>query len=352
MHDERFEEITGSLVRTYGPIQVYRLMEEVDEDRIAETDEHHLIVLVDEQDKVKGAIWHYDSRVDLPWITCAIRRYLSIRELTIGKQRKLLSMLRQPEQMAMSQAHFDKLISENDWAKKAAQRLTAENMASHEQYELDILQGDGESFVEALGEVETMYSDGIRNVSDEVNAEYEHQEQRIAIGRRKAEAWLPYVGNGILDYHPILGRPVLQSGPFHIYQSIGRFDRLRLHSGVDFVGGMNVPYVILFEDDTLGTFDIGDMYYRYVPGPLQVCRPARSWFAQLSGSIKRAIKALDEASNPDDAQRVRESLAWQRKIYLTVYEAWVALGCPDAPTDNPDPVYDPSTAAVFDTDQQ
>jgi hypothetical protein len=35
-----------------------------------------------------------------------------------------------------------------------------------------------------------------------------------------------------------------------------------------------------------------------------------------------------------------------------VYDAWAALGCLDASTDNPDPVFDPSTAVVFDADQQ
>ena len=52
-------------------------MESVDENHIAETDEHHLIVLVDDQDEVKAAIWHYDSRIDLPWIVYAISRYLT-----------------------------------------------------------------------------------------------------------------------------------------------------------------------------------------------------------------------------------------------------------------------------------
>jgi hypothetical protein len=350
MHDAKFEEITGSLVRTYGPIQVYRLMEEVGEDYIAETDKHHLIVLADEQDEVKAAIWHYDSRVDLPWITCAINRYLSIRERTIDKQREHLNIMRQPEHMAMSQAHFDKLIAENDWAKKAAHRLTAENTVSHAQYELDMLQADYENFAEALHEVEIMYSEGIQDISDEANAEHEQQMQRIEEGRRKADAWRPYVGKGILEYRTILGQPVLQAGPFHVYQDMGKIERIHLLSGSDFASGFNVPYMILYEDDALGTFDIGETYYRYVPGPPQICRPTRSWFAQLSGSIKAAIKALGEALDPDEAQRVRESLAWQRKIYLTVYDAWAALGCLDASTDNPDPVFDPSTAAVFGAD--
>ena len=354
MHDEKFEDITGSLVRTYGPIQVYRLMQMAgrDLDLITETDKHHLIVLVDEQDEVKAAIWHYDSRVDLPWITCAIKRYLNIRERIIDKQRETLNVMRQPEHMAMSQAHFDKMITENDWAKNAAHRLTAENMVSHEQYELDQLQADYDNFAEALRDVEMIYPKGITNVSDDVNIEREQQELRIAEGRRKAGVWRSYIGKGIFDYHRSLGALVLQAGPFHVYQNMGKIERLRLLSGSDFAGGFNVPYMILFEDGAIGTFDIGEMYYRYVPGALQICRPARSWFAQLSGSIKATIKALDEASGPDEAQRVRESLAWQRKIYLTVYDAWVALGCPDARTDNPDPVYDPSTAVVFDADQQ
>ena len=66
---------------------------------------------------------------------------------------------------------------------------------------------------------------------------------------------------------------------------------------------------------------------------------------------KAAIKALDEASDPNESQRIRESLAWQRKIYLTVYDAWVALGCLDAPDDNPDPTFDPSSAMDFDEDK-
>jgi hypothetical protein len=351
MHDEKFEEITGSLARTYGPIQVYKLMEEVDEDHIAETDKHHLIALMDEQDGVKAAVWHYDSRVDLPWIVCTIRRYLSVRQRMIDKQTEDLKRMRQPEYMAISQAYFDKLIAENDWAKKAAHRLTAENTVSHAQYELDALQADYDNFAEALRDVEMIYPKGIPNVSDDVNTEREQQELRIAEGRHKAETWRSYVGKGIIDYHRFLGAPVLQAGPFHVYQNMGKIERPRLLSGSDFASGFNVPYMILFEDDALGTFDIGDMYYRYVPGPLQVCRPARSWFAQLSGSIKAAIKALDEASDPDESQRIRESLAWQRKIYLTVYDAWVALGCPDVPDDSSDLAFDPSTAVVFNADQ-
>ena len=250
----------------------------------------------------------------------------------------------------MTQVHFDKLIAENDWAKNAARRLAAENMVSHEQYKLDQLQADYDNFAEALRKVEMIRLEGIQDVSDEANTEREQQELRIAEGRRKAEIWPPYVGKGIIDYHCFLGASVLQAGPFHVYQNMGKIERLSLLSGSDFARGFNVPYMILFEDDIFGTFDIGDMYYRYVPGPLQVCRPTRSWFSQLNGFINAAIKALIEASHPDEAQRLQESLMWSKKLYLKVYNAWVALDCPDAPTDDPDPVFDPSTAAVFGAD--
>lgn len=354
MRNEYFEEITGSLVRTYGSFRVYRLMEMAgsDLDLIAETDKHHLIALMDDQDEVKAAIWHYDSRVDLPWIVYTISHYLSIRERTIDKQNKHLAMVRQPEHMAMTQAHFDKLIAENDWAKIASHRLTVEHMVGQNQYDLDALRTDYDNFAEALHEVKTMYPEGIQDVSDEARIEREQLMQHIEEGRRKAGIWRPYIGRGIIDYNRFLGSPVLQVGPFHVYQNMGKIDEPDLHSGPRFARGGNVPYSILFEDEALGTFDIGDMYYRYVPGPLQVCRPTRSWFAQLSGSIKAAIKALGETADPDEAPRVRESLAWQRKLYITVYDAWVALDCPDAPADDSDPAFDPSTAVVFDTDPQ
>ena len=105
--------------------------------------------------------------------------------------------MRQPEHMAISQAHFDKLIAENDWAKKAAHRLTAENTVSHAQYELDALQADYDNFAEALRDMEMIYPKGIPNVSDDVNTEREQQELRIAEGRHKAGIWRPYVGKGM-----------------------------------------------------------------------------------------------------------------------------------------------------------
>ena len=45
---------------------------EEDEDHIAETDKHHLIALMDQQDGVKAAIWHYDSRVR-PALDCLVQ---------------------------------------------------------------------------------------------------------------------------------------------------------------------------------------------------------------------------------------------------------------------------------------
>ena len=56
MRNEVYEDITGSLIHTYGSFQVYTLMESVRKGWIAETDEHHLIVLGDDQDEVIQAI--------------------------------------------------------------------------------------------------------------------------------------------------------------------------------------------------------------------------------------------------------------------------------------------------------
>jgi hypothetical protein len=349
MHDETFEEITGSLVRSYGPVQVYTLMQMRSDDLVEETDKHHLIVLVDEQEKVTAAIWHYDSRIDLPWIVYAIKRYLSIRTRMVDETAKSLEGMRQPENMAKIQANFDRAIAAHGWDKDPSTYLSAERFVERQQFGLDRLRTDRHNIAEALREVEAMHPEGIQNVTDEASAEHERQMQRINEGRRKAEAWRPYVGKGIRDYHSFLGPHVLHAGPFHVYQNMGVFGRLDLHSGIEFEGGSNVPYMILFEDETLGTFDIATMHFRYVPDPLQVCRPARSWFAQLSHSIDAATKAIEEASNPEETQHIREALIWRKRIYLAVYDAWVALGCPGAPDDNPDPTFDPTTAAGFGT---
>src|SRR5690242_12525756 len=103
MHNRHYEDITGSLVRTYGPFRVYRLMEMAgrDLDLIAETDKHHLIVLVNNQDEAVEAVWHYDPRVDLPWIVYAVKQRLGIYEKMIariaGEQAQFMDLISQPE---------------------------------------------------------------------------------------------------------------------------------------------------------------------------------------------------------------------------------------------------------------
>ncbi len=58
-------------------------------DLITETDKHHLILLMNDQDEAVEAIWHYDSRVDLPRIVYAIKQRLSFHEQRITADFKI-----------------------------------------------------------------------------------------------------------------------------------------------------------------------------------------------------------------------------------------------------------------------
>lgn len=353
MQGELYEEITGALVCTYGPFQVYTLMQSRSDDLIEETHEHYLIVLVDDQDEVVEAIWHYDSRVELPWVVYAVKQRLSLQMRIIEERIENLNQVSQPDNMAKIRANLDAFIASNRISKDYMQFLSAESMVERLQLQLDRLRVDNAHLAEALRQVEAMHLEGIHDVSGEANTEYERQMQRVNDGRRKAEAWLPYVGEGITNWHTILGPLVMQAGPFRVYQSMGQFGRFtsppRVVTSESGWSWTNPQYMILFKDDRLGTFDIWRFPYRSVPCPLQVSRPARSWFAQLNDSINAATKAIEEESNPEETLPMREALVWRKRIYLTVYDAWVALGCPDAPDDNPDPTFDPTTAAGFGT---
>ncbi len=183
--------------------------------------------------------------------------------------------------------------------------------------------------------------------------------QRIEEGRRVATSWWKhvdkYVDKGI-NSHSILGPSVRQVGPFHIYQSLGEYGRLdalpSVHVTESSISWTPPPhYMILFEDETLGIFDIWPTPSHYVPGAFQICRPARNWFYLWNEAIVAARTVLSEASDTDELARVRESLAWLERLYIKVYDAWVALNCPDAPTNNPDPTFDPSSAVDFDEDE-
>ncbi len=347
MRNESLEEVAGSLVCTYGPFQVYRLMVWEGEDTIAESCDYHLIVLVDDHDEMIEAVWHYDARVDLPWVAYAIKHYLSLREQIIDDEAQRLERMRQPEHMARLQEWFEAQIALLGLSKETASYLSAERMLARHQYRVDWLQSLHSQMAAALHDVEAKSLEPIRDVSGEARAEYEQLMRHIAEGRRKAETWRPYIAQGIHDYHPFLGSPVLQAGPFHVYQNLGTFEKPSLHSGADFDSGANVPYMILFEDDTLGTFDIGRMSYRYVPGPLQICRPTCSWFAQMSDAVDTVLKAMSGAKDPLEMHSMQTALRWRQQVYHVVYDAWETLGCLTAPDDNPDPVFDPTTAAGF-----
>lgn len=347
MRHESLEEVAGSLVCTYGPFQVYRLMVWKNEDTITESCDYHLIVLVDDHDEMIEAIWHYDARVDLPWIAYAVKRYLSLREQMIDDEAQRLERMRQPEHMARLQEWFEAQIALRGLSKEKAPYLSAESMLARHQHRVDWLQSLHNQMAAALHDVEATSPEPIHDVSGEARAEYEQLMRRIAEGRRRAEQWRPYVAQGIHDYHPFLGSHVLQAGPFHVYQDLGKIEKPSLHSGADFDSGANVPYMILFEDDTLGTFDIGGMRYRYVPSPLQVCRPTRSWFAHMSNAIDAVLKAMSEAKDPIELHSMQAALRWRQQVYHVVYDAWETLSCLTAPDDNPDPVYDPTTTAGF-----
>lgn len=365
MHNRYYEDITGSLVGVYGPFRVYRLMEMAgrDLDLIAETDEHHLIVLANDQDEAVEAIWHYDARMDLPWIVYAVKQHRRIYESMIariaGEQAQFMDLISQPEYMARWQEWFDAMFSEGRVSSEQSPDRAVERMVANSQSRRDQLRFHQDRITAALHDLEAAHPEGIADVSGEAEDEHERQKQRIEEGRRVAAKWWKhvdkYVDKGI-NCHSILGPLVTQAGPFHIYQSLGahgRFDSPpSAYDDGSRVSWTNPEYMILFEDETLGLFDIWPTPYKYVPGAYQICGPARRWFGIWNQAIVAARTALSEASDLDELTRIRESLAWLERLYIKVYDAWLAFDCPDAPADDSDPAYDPSSAVIFDVDQR
>jgi hypothetical protein len=231
-------------------------------------------------------------------------------------------------------------------------------MVHGRQNSLDRRRAHNQYIAQALRDLEAAHHKGVPDVSSQANAEYERRMQRIEQGRVIAARWWAYADTYVdkgINWHSNIGLPGTQAGPFHVYQSLGEYGRLNslpsVHITESSISWTNPACMILFEDETLGIFDLWPTAYRYVPGASHICRPARSWFCLWGQAIVAARIALSEAAYLDELARIRESLAWLERIYLRVYDAWVELGCPDAPDDITDPVFDLSTAAVFGVDR-
>ena len=159
---------------------------------------------------------------------------------------------------------------------------------------------------------------------------------------------------------PILGELVLQAGPFQVFEDFGFYTLnsilltpLRQKEDGTWI---NLTYRIYYQDeaqqndaipyDGPGRRDMGSLTSLDTPTTAQICR-----------AIKRVLTKI-WSSEPADYDKIYE----MQLVELLeagqydaedkpIYDAWVALDCPDAPDDNHDPTFDPSSAVDFDEDE-
>ena len=150
---------------------------------------------------------------------------------------------------------------------------------------------------------------------------------------------------------PILGELVLQAGPFQVFEDFGFYTLnsvlltpLRQKEDGTWV---NPTYRVYYQDeaqqnnaipyDGPGRRDMGSLTSLDTPTTAQICR-----------AIKRVLTKI-WSTEPADYDKIYEiqllellEAGQYNAEEKPIYDAWVALGCPDAPDDNSDPTFDPS----------
>ncbi len=181
-----------------------------------------------------------------------------------------------------------------------------------------------------------------------------------------------------------MGEQVLEVGPFQVFEELGYYARtdVRLAELQQRDDGVwvNATYRIIFkgtaplhdtfagngtqsngfQNDTFSEVVIGSFTDLNAPGVAQLCKPIYTWLAERRADQARNrewyadyLRTMWEQDPEayDVLAKDEEQQDWSDDEYQAVYDAWVALGCPSVPDDDSDPAFDPTTAAVFDTDR-
>jgi hypothetical protein len=378
-------QIIEPLVNSYGPFRVRQLVLQVD-DRKPLTLEVCELTLADGQGQEIPLKIVHNSRTDLSWIVYAIEVYLGdldyMRiEFDRGKDWRQDNGL---EEIDNIQQWGDD-VTDMQWAAMIARQ----HILTHPR-QRELMDVYYEQVSEALQALRASHPEGIPDLLEGVRGKEAARPQLwelprflqeksqgmpkpwhiirldrsfsfrdVGVGPKSHITWriepeLPPVST------PILGEMVLQAGPFQVFEDFGNYALKTIHltplRQKEDGTWVNPTYRIFYQDEAqqnealLGDGprrrDLGSLTSLDTPTAAQICR-----------AIKRVLTNI-WSSAPEDYDKIYEMQLLELLEAgrydaedKPIYDAWVALGCLNAPTDDSAPTFDPSTAEDFDMDE-
>ena len=378
-------QIIEPLVNSYGQFRVRQLVLQVN-DRKPLTLEVCGLTLTDGQghgQEIPLKIVH-NSRTDLSWIVYAIEEYLGDLDymridFDRGKDWRQDNGLEEIDNIHQ----WGDDVTDMQWAAMIARQHILTHPRQRELMDLYYQQVS-----EALQDLQASHPEGIPDLLEGVRGKENARPQLWKLPRflqeKSQDIPKPWhiirldrsfrdVGDGPKSHvmwriepqlppisTPILGEMVLQAGPFQVFEDFGFYYLKTIHltplRQKEDGTWVNPNYRIFYQDEAqqnealLGDGprgrDLGSLTSLDTPTAAQLCR-----------AIKRVLTKI-WSSAPEDYNKIYE----MQVIELLeagqydaeekpIYDAWVALGCLDAPDDSPDSTFDPSTAVDYDEDE-
>lgn len=380
-----YQRIVEPLIRTYGAFRVRQLILEM-EGREPRTLEVCRLTLADDLNQEAPLKTIHNSRTDLPWVVYAVEEYLD----------NLKSYMRQLDNERYEDVDQEKLaeglrrlseVSDEQWAQAIARQVLTPHPRQR-----DLIGIFHRRASEALQELKASNPEGIPDILETFRAENNELDQAfMGDAQNRLGFWRSQLERP-QRFTPILGEQVLQVGTFYVFEDFGYYAPTDVHltplQQREDGTWVNTKYMLyfqssvsledmftdveardaVFEEIESRRYAIGGFTSLNVPEVAQLCEPVSRWLAEKRENHKRnrdwlanykltlkqqldsqAYEALEQAyesleAEEDESERYDEE-------YQEVYDAWVALGCIDAPTDNLHPAFDPTTAVVFGADR-
>ena len=374
-------QIVEPLVNSYGRFRVRQLVLQVN-DRKPLTLEVCELTLADDQDQEIPLKIVHNSRTDLSWIVYAIEVYLGdLDYMRTDIDRGWLQDDDLEEIDKIPQWGNDK--TDMQWA-----AIIAYGHISRHPRGRELMDVYYQQVSEALEDLRASHPEGIPDLLEGVRGKEDARPQLWELPRflqeKSQDTPKPWhiirlersfrdIGDGPKSHvmwqiepqlppisTPILGEMVLQAGPFQVFEDFGFYTLnsilltpLRQKEDGTWV---NPTYRIFYQDEAQqnealpgdGTRrrDLGSLTSLETPTTAQICR-----------AIKRVLTNI-WSSTPADYDKIYEmqllellEASQYNAEDKPIYDAWVALGCLNAPDDNPDPTFDPTMAVDFDEDE-
>jgi hypothetical protein len=376
-------QIIELLVNSYGQFRVRQLVLQID-DRKPLTLEVCELTLADgesdESQEIPLKIVH-NSRTDLSWIVYAIEEYLGDLDymridFDRGKDWRQDNGLEEID--SIHQWGDD--VTDLRWAAMIA----SERILTHPRVR-ELMDVYYQQVSEALEDLRASHPEGIPDLLEGVRGKEDARPQLWELPRflqeksqdtpkpchiiRLDRSFIRGVGDGPESHvmwqiepqlppisTPILGEMVLQAGPFQVFEDFGFYYLKTIHltplRQKEDGTWVNPTYRIFYQDEAQQNDanpgdgprrrDLGSLISLDTPTAAHICR-----------AIKRVLTKI-WSSAPEDCDKIYEMQLLELLEAgqcdaedKPIYDAWVALGCLNAPADDSDP----STTVDFDEDE-